>query len=1108
VDSSSTAYSRNNLTALTYVATVTDSVTGETDTTSFVVSQPSGIETFGIATDTTISITPSGGTEPYSIVWSDSNSITSFNRSGLTPNTDYYYTVSDGNGCSTQTAVIYTEPCADTPLEASALIENQNCPGENGSIGITSNYPAASLSFAWSNGASTKVISAQPGEYSCTVTHTTGCGGSVLLEGLIIGPSTLPTPGVSVTSTSIQVSVIGHPSTITWSGSNSTSFQRIGLTPNTTYDYTINQYYDDCEDCYCVVNGSATTLQQSNYGFYISSGVESDSTGFCSGDTAITTPFWSNGSNINSLLGSSIYTNSSGSSTLIGYDQYYLVSSTSTTISTSDVSLYRIIRVNNSGIVTSEGNASSCPIPIAPDPLTIEASNPTSNSITVEASGGTGPYTYTLQGSGTTYSNQTGSVTFIGLNPSTTYNFTVTDSNGNSANINGTTFHGPISITKFELTVDQDCYHYGDYPLTPYGEIKVEWEGGDQGKMELLRLWRSIPDINGDNWTSHYSINDTAPGVFSHTFTGLTHGIYDLEIRYVIPNGNKTETRGSVDGVSEIRINQPDHWLVGPYTVPNGIVVDIGDTPWEFAFPLTVKVLDGNDVKGSKQLTTKVVQNPIGSMDEYAQNNPGSVAYFKNLDPDKTYIVRAIDNTGCVYEVEETPPPPPLTISRFNGSKGFDCPSAGNNGQLYVNVTSGVQPYTYELYRDGSRVPDHELTLTGSLFSNLEPGSYTVIVSDDAGQTISPTDTYTYSHHLTPNISGNGGGSTTWSVSASPGSTIHYGEAGGDFPHSISIDSSDAYVINNLTPTIQYSAYSLSGYNCQSSMINYTPSCETSINLNVSIQDVTCNGSNNGSATANNSVAGAIEYIWKDSSGITIGESKTVSDLSPGNYTVTVKTYGGLCEYQESISIIEPSILTTDTESVDYFEATVRATGGVGPYTYTFEGTTYSNESAEVTFTGLDHSTEYTYSVVDSNGCNVEDTFTTGILELYTWYTSPNTLDTYAPANAESYCDLYSDVYTTQSVRSTHQSAFQMDGDYLRNSSGQIISYGNETKIAISNEYAANVKEGSPVSSHVLTFGPGGIITSVEVIACDLNGGGTGPGSGDPFLKNDDGGMQ
>lgn len=74
------------------------------------------------------------------------------------------------------------------------------------------------------------------------------------------------------------------------------------------------------------------------------------------------------------------------------------------------------------------------------------------------------------------------------------------------------------------------------------------------------------------------------------------------------------------------------------------------------------------------------------------------------------------------------------------------------------------------------------------------------------------------------------------------------------------------------------------------------------------VSNVTCNGLNNGSVTANASGgAGALTYSWVPAG----GTAATASNLAPGNYTVTVKDVNN-CTTSSTVSITEPAAINTN----------------------------------------------------------------------------------------------------------------------------------------------------------------------------------------------------
>lgn len=130
-----------------YLLTVTDSLSGCSDTISAVLTEPSSLVVSGIVLDATacndsgsIDLTISGGTAPYSVVWT-SGQITQ-DIQGLSGN--YAVVVTDANGCSSSRSFFIDEP---TPLQVNAGPDQSICPGFSTSLSAT-----GSLTYSWISG--------------------------------------------------------------------------------------------------------------------------------------------------------------------------------------------------------------------------------------------------------------------------------------------------------------------------------------------------------------------------------------------------------------------------------------------------------------------------------------------------------------------------------------------------------------------------------------------------------------------------------------------------------------------------------------------------------------------------------------------------------------------------------------------------------------------------------------------------------------------------------------------------------------------------------------------------------------------------------------------
>jgi hypothetical protein len=163
----------------TYNVTVTESANC-TATANYTVTEPLDITLACAKTDVTTtggsngtaSVTATGGTSPYTYLWS--NGATTASITGLTAGT-YTVTVTDANGCADVCSSQVNEPGCN--LTASATGTNVSCnAGTNGTATATPSGNLSPVTYAWSNGATTATISnLTAGTYTVTVTESVNC---------------------------------------------------------------------------------------------------------------------------------------------------------------------------------------------------------------------------------------------------------------------------------------------------------------------------------------------------------------------------------------------------------------------------------------------------------------------------------------------------------------------------------------------------------------------------------------------------------------------------------------------------------------------------------------------------------------------------------------------------------------------------------------------------------------------------------------------------------------------------------------------------------------------------------------------------------------------
>jgi gliding motility-associated-like protein len=134
--------------------------------------------------------------------------------------------------------------------------------------------------------------------------------------------------------------------------------------------------------------------------------------------------------------------------------------------------------------------------------------------------------------------------------------------------------------------------------------------------------------------------------------------------------------------------------------------------------------------------------------------------------------------------------------------------------------------------------------------------------------------------------------------------------------------------------------------------------------------DISCMGGMDGSAIAIVNGVSPYTYVWS-----TDDTDQMITSLSAGAYDVSI-TDGNGCITSGSVTLTEPDLFMIGFEvsEPDCFDQqlgsiTVLPSGGVAPYTYTIDGTTFQTSPV---FTGLDEGI-YQITSLDANDCSTSE---------------------------------------------------------------------------------------------------------------------------------------
>ncbi|MGL2987974.1 T9SS type B sorting domain-containing protein [Flavobacterium sp. RSSA_27] len=565
----------------------------------------------------------------------------------------------------------------------------------------------------------------------------------------------------------------------------------------------------------------------------------------------------------------------------------------------------------------------------------------TTSTVTISnVQNGVTPYTYQIISPIAAMIDNLANPVFAGLAPDT-YVFQVTDANG--------------------------CTYQESYTVAPVNNITVA--------VSATTDVTCFGDNNGSatfkvtDFTNYTAVLTTGTGgtitqaADIVTLTGLAPGAYTLQVT--------DATTGCTADVS-FAIAQPtvlDLTLVSNVNANcnSGAIVTVqgtGGTPsYTYAF-----VADG--------------VTPIAT--DYTASNNATLAV--TLPSPNNYDVWVQDANGCKFKLDIVVVMDANPV--LNGVAFTECPDPINGTYTFtINTPTGVGPFEYSIGGGFQTSP---------IFVVNAPGSYDVTVKDKNGCTTTVPALVVIRQPLilTPTVS------TPVSCADNDG-VITVSATGGSGSYLYNIDGS-AFASVTSFPNVSSGNHIIG-------VQDTTTLCEVFATVNLQVAtpitgfalaktEVTCNGGTDGTITASmdTPTAGVNDnpvYTYTLTGTTTVGNlpvtrpsqaSPLFSGLAAGTYTVVV-TSGRGCTDTETITIIEPGLITVPAPTVVEFGCTsgntsnlatitvTGVTGGTAPYlNYEFikNGTRVQFGSNNV-YTEADLlGGSYVVNVFDSNGCS------------------------------------------------------------------------------------------------------------------------------------------
>lgn len=880
----------------------------------------------------------------------------------------YVVTATDVNGCTTILSINLTQP---SPIVITNVVNSLiSCvPGNDGTITVTATGGVQPYTY-------TKSGVPQPGNvftgvgagiYLITVTDVNGCTATVFDTLLLPVPPVLNLLSVTQVTCNndvdgaINVSATGGVGALTYQLMPGNVTNGSGIFTNLaggTYTITVTDILNCTSSLVVtVVNPAPVTIT----------------------NIAITEPLCTGNANgtitVSATGGTGFFTcllnpggisNITGLFTNLGIGTY--------TITVSDIN-----------------NCTASTIVVMTQPLPVIWNNatfvsPTCNglidgSISVNAGGGVGAFSYTLLPNGTV--NNSGVFTNINAG---TYTVNATDANG-------------CSISTVIIVTQPPVLNIANIATTPPSCIP-----GNDGTVTIT--------VNGG--TGPYNYNIGAGNQLSNLFTGIGGGTYTITVtdanNCTLTNvvsltnpgapvvSNVTPVNATCNGSNDGGITIITSGGTPPITytlLPGGAFNNTGIFTGLAAITYTINVSDANGCTtvatatinapnsmifstlnntsvscfgGSDASITAIVTGGTGTITYVLQ--PGNVTnitgVFNNL-PAGVYTITATDVNGC-NTVSTTTIIQPAQLVWGNIVIGNVSCNNGNDGNIAVTTSGGTGTVTYTL------LPNNITNISGT-FSNLAFGTFTVQAVDANGCSISTTVIIT---QTTPVVISS---IVSTVPTCSPGNdaTVTVLANGGLLPYNYNIGFGNQ--LSNIFTNVGAGNYTITitdANGCSATSAFAVSNPASPLITNVTLNNVLCFGGNNATATVTaTGGVGALSYTLMPNNITNL--TGIFLNLTAGVYTVNVSDASN-CTASSLITITQPnalaigSVVTTNILCAGAADGNVTVTtvGGTGTVDFTILPGNITNQTGY--FNNLAAGI-YTMTCTDANGCTVSTTF-------------------------------------------------------------------------------------------------------------------------------------
>jgi hypothetical protein len=596
-------------------------------------------------------------------------------------------------------------------------------------------------------------------------------------------------------------------------------------------------------------------------------------------------------------------------------------------------------------------------------------------SVTLLASGGTSPYSYSKDGA-IFQSTQV----FSGL-PAGPYLFSVKDNLGCTATVKDTIKTSSKLIAGILSKQNVSCF------------------AGNNGAMTISTVGSVV------SGTLQFSIDNGVTFQPSNIFTGLAAGTYQVVVK---DNACATNLNGVITQPSELTISASMLKGVSCNNLSDGSINGLGNggtAPYQYSINGTLYAAAntfGNLAAGSYKIWVKDANGCVKESAIVPVTQPTAVAVtvFNKTDVNcfggntgsltlsgtGGTVPYQFSKDGATFQGSETfssliAGPLMITLKDANGCKAtvsgeilqatdikitavnnatVSC-FGGNNGQITASATGGTGLLKYAI--------DATNFVTASTFTSLSAGSYQVTARDINGcQKVSASVSVVQAAQIIPSISK----SEVKCFSGADG-TVTVSATGGTGIYSYSKDAAN-FQTTGAFPNLTAGNYVFSVKDANSCLntISTTISQPTDLSVgNAIASQVLCYNGNSGMIMASSS-GGTSPYQYSVN-GTAYQTTASFGSLIIGTYKIWVKDANGCVKQTNTVTLTQPTDLLVSIASqtpVKCYAGSdgsvqLTASGGVTPYVYSKDSLTYQ---ASAGFSGL-AATTFRFIIKDGNGC-------------------------------------------------------------------------------------------------------------------------------------------